>query len=330
MEQYFVMRTPPYPSDPQPDPRFQQRLSRILQRWRSTELPYQEALKALQALAQEAQLTGQVLHQSMACNSIAHLYSTHGLFDQAIQAMQDSLSLLELCGARGRANLMMNNMSEVHLSAGRYDEARVIAQEALERAQALEYPFGILLALDHLGCVAVRQGNYAEACEKLTQVLQLSSTPVHENPTELDKRQLAAFRSVILSELAHALLALGDLSGAADYICRACDEGQNSQPIALGYAYRVLGDFVTQAGRAPKAELSDDPDRHYQQAVASFRGVDADVEVAHTYMRQAASLEKRGQKSHAQQALHQAIILYQRLGLKEHAQRAERARTALR
>lgn len=324
------MRTPQYPSDPQPDPRFQQRLSRILERWRSTELPYQEALKALQALAQEAQLMGEVLHQSMACNSIANLHSTHGLFDQAIRAMQDSLSLLERCGARGRAIVMLNNLSEVHLCAGRYEEARIIAQEALERAQTVEYHFGILFALDHLGRIAIRQGRHAEACEKLTQVLELSTTPIHNNPTELDKRQLAAFRTVVLSELAHARLALGDLSGAAEYACRAYDEGQHSQPLALGYAHRVLGDVMTQAGRAPREGLSEDPDFYYQQAVTNFRGLDADVEVAQTYMHQAASLEKRGQKAHAQQALHQAIILYQRLGLKEDAQRAERARAALR
>ena len=58
--------------------------------------------------------------------------------------------------------------------------------------------------------------------------------------------------------------------------------------------------------------------------------MDADVEVAQTYMHQATSLETRGHKARAQQALHQASILYQRLGLKEDAQRAERARAALR
>ena len=238
------MRTPQYPSDPQPDPRFQQRLSRILERWRNTELPYQEALNALQALAQEAQLTGQVLHESMACNSIANLYSTHGLFDEAIRAMQDSLQLLEICGARGRSIVMMNNLSEVHLCAGRYDEARTIAAESLERAQAMDYRFGILFALDHLGRIAIRQGGYTEACEKLTQVLELSTTPIHENPTDLDKRQLTAFRTVVLSELAHAAL-------------------------ALGYAYRVLGDLITRTGRAPRESLSADPDFYYQQAITS-------------------------------------------------------------
>ncbi len=157
-----------------------------------------------------------------------------------------------------------------------YDNRRALryAQEARELAQVINYTSGLALALEHLGWINYRLGDYSAAFETSTEALRLSEelkdpaavvrclntiAAVNGEQGQFDlsiSNFQKAYRVALqagnaflmarsLNNVAYTYFRTGRVDSARHYAKQALDAGERSHNnYVIGFAWRTLGDVA--------------------------------------------------------------------------------------
>ncbi|MCU0496397.1 MAG: tetratricopeptide repeat protein [Anaerolineae bacterium] len=306
----------------EPTAEFDQVCSDIRRRWEIGELPFNDAYQALQVKHQEAVSAGHLANQARAYNLMGYLQHYRGDLNASIRHYEEARALFERIGNLGRIAHMDLNNGENYRLKGDFTRARrlyrfayeIAAQQGDRRTQAF--------ASLNEGLVLVTVGQFKSALRALQEALDLMMS-LPQDTQRLD---------AVLSEIRHAIatiyLAEGNYLQAWQEAKLALKHAEIEQErTAIALAYRLMGEIITQI--QPEDASFSDPDDYFRLSLETFRGVNAEAEMARTMFAQAQSLAHRGKKTIAARKLQQVMIMFTQLGMVDDAAKAAEAQLSV-
>jgi len=122
----------------------------------------------------------------------------------------------------------------------------------------------------------------------------------------------------------------GDAKAAWGQALKALEASEKSgKPLQRGYANRIMGEVITELKESPEPPLPSDPDEYFRTALAAFREINAEAELARTMYAHALSMAARGRRMIAARKLQQVMIIFTRLGMVDDAARAAEAQLSV-
>jgi tetratricopeptide (TPR) repeat protein len=208
------------------------------------------------------------------------------------------------------------NMGENFRYRGEFKRAQMLYRNAYTAADELNDNRNKTIAVTNEGLTYIATGDFQQARVLLEEGLELSKQ--WEN-----QEQREALLTEIFYGLAEVDLALEHFALAWEHAYLALNHANSSKNLhSVGLAYRVLGDVLTALDEVPEGATFDNPDSYFRKAIATFKEIDAEAEVARTVFQHARSLAKRGRKRNAAQLLHNAMAIFTKLGMTDDAARA--------
>lgn len=310
----------PYEQDPTAE--FDQACSEVRRRWEIGELPFNDAYQALQIKHQEAVESGHLANQARSQNLMGYLQHYRGDLNASIRHYEEARALFEQIGNIGRVAQMDLNNGENYRLKGDFTRARRLYRFAYETARDQGITRIQSFASLNEGLVLIEVGQFKSALRALQEALDLMLS-LGDTPQRLDS---------VLSEIRHGMarihLAEGNYTEAwqeAKLAFKHAEIDQERTYIAL--VYRLMGEIVTQI--QPKDAQFSDPDEYFQLSLETFRGVNAEAEMARTMFAQAQSLAHRGKKTIAARKLQQVMMMFTQLGMIDDAAKAAEAQLSV-
>ncbi|MCU0514101.1 MAG: tetratricopeptide repeat protein [Anaerolineae bacterium] len=318
--------TPPStsPQEREPAPEFNAAGLDFIERWERGELPVLETVAGLNALAREAADRGQLANQARAEHLLGYIEHYRGNLSTSILHYDRARRLYEQVGNTRRVAAIDLNQGENYRNRGEFTRARRLYHAAYEAAVRLNDVALQALALTNQGLIEITQKDYGRARASLEKGLDLT-----EALPRTDKDEQRAFHALRCEQ--HQGLATLDLlarqpAAAWEQARRALEHARRSgQAISTGYAYRILGDVLTELPAAPVIDSPATPDDYYRLAMEAFRAVNAEGELGRTLYAHALSLARRSKRRAAAGLFREAMVIFTRLGMTDDAARAAEA-----
>ncbi|GAB5493519.1 MAG: hypothetical protein Phog2KO_37340 [Phototrophicaceae bacterium] len=306
---------------------FRQRVNKIYESWHQNEISFPIALTQIEALRKEAIAEDNKLNEAGIYNILGIMYGYRSSYDDSIKNFDKARELFHDSGAIRRTATVDLNLGETYRLLGNFTRAKTYFRRAYEEAKTLEEIPLQVLALTNEGQMWFSLKSFDKARATLEKSLHISETEWHpENDRE--KINFADNACEIHHALVSVHLGIDNPEEAWEHAIKAFGHAEYSGRIVrMGYAYRALGDVITQLGESPDPDYNSDVDYYYDQAMSAFKQVKAEGEVAKTLLAQGQSLSKRGKKRSAGNKYQQAMVLFTRLGMMDSAAEAAQAQT---
>ena len=179
-------------------------------------------------------------------NLLTAIHGTQGHFEQAAQECQRALAIFQEIGARSDAMFQGGNLALIAGMRGDYRAALEHFKVTLRLARELGRRDAEMLYLNNIGGEQVKLGEYLEAEQTLSQVIQMSETTPF--------RQLGES----YCHLANATLGLDKVQLALDYAQRGLDLGRtNKANDVIVWAWRAFGKIAAYQGQQVSVLNSD-------------------------------------------------------------------------
>ena len=294
--------------------------------WQSADMPLKDALQRMEALALEAQASGN--NANYRCAELllgvmqgyrADLDESSRHFERAQTRFEEASSHRHMIGA------ILHQGTQYRLQ-GNSSRACFLFHAAYDAAKELDYMEMLAHAACNEGLMLLSGGQLEDAQAKLEEAYAIATAlPTGEQQQEL------------FCEIHHGLASLYcrlekfDLAWihALDALTIAHDL---EKPLLLGYANRAMAEVLSAISSRPSNAAptrSSDPDHYFDAASSAFHEVNAEGELARTLYMQALSLADRGNRVRALRVLQQAMILFTRLSMADDAANANEAQIRL-
>lgn len=311
--------------DTEPTAEFNKRCVTVIRSWEAGDMPFEDAITAMDNLLTEAQRTSHVANQARAEHGLGYLQHYRGNLNISIRHYEQARALYVRCGNRSRAANIDLNQGENYRFKGDFKRARRLYQTAYETATELDNIHIQTLAAVNEGLVLLALDKQELAEAAFVRGFELSKQWPQENRVQLPG---------LLCEIHHGMavihLARSEHTSAWTHALQALEAAQLSgQPLQIGYANRTIGEVVTVIEQVPVEGFPTEPDPYFRTSVEAFREIDADAEMARTMYAQARSLAIRGRRTTAARKLQQAMIIFTKLGMVDDAARAAEAQLAV-
>lgn len=306
--------------DSEPTPEFNARGVTILQQWQAGQLPFQSAIATLTALAQEAAASGHLANQGRAEHFLGYMQHYRGNLNTSIIHYDRSRSLFQRLGNRDRVAMIDMNQGENYRNKGEFARARRLYRSAYEAATSLKNLRVQTISIVNEGLTLISMKDYPAARAALDEGYRLSEQWTPELPG------IGGLRCEIYHGLATLELLADNAAAAWTHARQALVEAQQAQQVvSVGYAYRILGEVMTELGDSPEPDMPANPDEYYRSALDAFREVNAEGEIGRTIYCQAKSQARRGKRRAAAQMFREAMVIFTRLGMTDDAAKAAEA-----
>ncbi|MFW5690985.1 MAG: hypothetical protein ACOCXZ_00680 [Chloroflexota bacterium] len=300
----------------------------VIQHWENGEFAFKEAIARLTAMSQQAAADGLVIDQGRAEQILAYVQHYRGNLDASIHHNERARALYARGKNQRRVGIIDLNQGENFRFKGDFARAVRLFQQARRTAERYEDITTQTMATVNEGLVLLTLRQDMEARRVLLEGLELTNH--YPSEREIDRTQLRR----ILCEIHHGMavinLRAGDMANAWDEARRALEIAEDTgDPILRGYAYRTIGEVITEYGKSPDPRYSSDPDDHFRVALEAFNSLNAEAEIARTMYAQALSLAARGRRTTAARKLQHVMIAFSRLGMVDDAARAAEAQLSM-
>jgi tetratricopeptide (TPR) repeat protein len=306
--------------DMEPTAAFEGRCLAVVNHWQAGSLPFEDASAQLEALKTEAEASTHVANQARAAYLLGYMAHYRGSLDASIHHYEQARRLFESVGNRARVARCDINLGESYRFKGDFNQARRLFRQAREIAAELNVLDTRTVALANGAQIMLTMGQYPAAREAFEEAYQLSQEWPPDSPA----------LPALLCEIHHGLAVIhlhdGQSQAAWSHAARALEIAQKHQgPLHVGFANRTAGEVLTLLETPPGDGRPDDPDVYFHTANESFRGINAEGEVARTLYAHGRSLARRGKRITAARKLQQAMDIFTRLGMIDDAARAAEA-----
>lgn len=303
----------------------------VLRRWRTGELPFNEAITMMTQKANEAVAEEHVANHARAEQLLGYLQHYRGNLNTSIRHYDRARALFQQVGNDRRLMVIDLGNGENYRLKGDFSKARRMYQSAYEVADRLGELELKTIALVNEGLVLLSQNQMVPAQRAFQEGLALAE----------GWRDRLDERPALLCEIHHGLTIIYLQSRQVDLAWEHASAalvaaGESGEPKQMGYAYRALGEVVTQIDNASPLvtvnvppEIVADPDDYFRSALQAFRDVNMEAEIARTMFAQARSLAWRGRKTTAARKLQQVMIMFSELGMVDDAAKAAEAQLAV-
>lgn len=310
------------------DPQFRARCNALFDSWQSGVVPFHKISDGLRDLKHEALAENNPANQGAVELISGIIQGYRGNLDESIVHFERARELFEASALPERVATCTLNIGESYRLKGSFPRARRYFQTAYEVAQRLGSTAGQVVALTNEGQTLLSMGDLYAARQALEEAASLSQEPWGDD--ERDERN----RLDNLCEIYYALSAIflqeGQLRQAWEHARKSYDIATRlSQPLRLGYANRAVASVISEMGESPDPAFENNPDMYFDGALAVFREVKAEGELARTFYAHGRSLLKRGDRRAAARKLQQATVIFSRLGMADDAARAADAQLGL-
>lgn len=254
---------------------------------------------------------------AMSLSNLANIESARGRFDEAREHHRQALELRRASGDRSGVIGSLNNIAVIDYERGDLAQARAGWVQALSEAGAIGALPLSALALSNLGELALSENDYDEARRRLEEALTIA-TDIDDRRLQAEvKRNLALVESALghTSEavsLAHRSLQAAAAAGLRDCEARAL--------ICLGCVLSRSIFVSGSQGAGPENALG-----YFERGLAMLRELGNASELARGLEAFGTYHLECGQQSAGVAVLREALLLYERLGMK----RAERVHALL-
>jgi Nif-specific regulatory protein len=291
--------------------------------------------------------TADVFHEAKACHNLAMAYAESGQWEEAILHYQQSQVIKERIGDLDGLALTLNNMGILFMHQGLWEEARRSQEKALEIRKKLKDRYGLTGSYDNLGDLARVRGRWKEADrlyrkaskirENIGDQLGLCYSQLNFGRLHLDQDHVQKARPYLTSSWTcfedredlvgrmHADAALSELWLARGELERARQHGQQalSQTIQGGHllvqaqVQRILGMVEMLSGAESAAE------QQLLQSAENAQALQARYELAKTHFYLGLVKQKGASPRQAIRHYREALILFQKLGVKRYMSKIE-------
>ncbi len=318
-----------------------------------------------------AESTDNGLLRLQARAQLGRIHHDRGDYRQAAATLREVLSALEasrlghdvgavsgvssIARPRGTSRMPLVVQSTTYLAwslaeLGEFGEATRRAEASLRLTQALDNPFGLIMACMGVGMVYVRQGNAAAAMPPLEQGLQVCHTfgftalVFHGIAASLGAAYALANRTAeaipllrkvadqaasmkLVSDHLLGAIPLGEVALATGQIEEAAQRGGHALDLARQhkqrghevYALRLLGEVAAQRD-PPDVEAAEE---HYRSAMALAHELGMRPLIAHCHLGLGKLYRRTGKREQAQEHLTTATTMYREMGMQHWLDQAE-------
>jgi tetratricopeptide (TPR) repeat protein len=312
----------------EPTPEFNETVMGVVRQWEVGEMTFKETIAQLTVLSQQAIAEGHIVHQGRVEQLLGYVQHYRGNLETSIHHNKRARKLYEQAGNGRRVGVIDLNQGENYRFKGELSRSIQLYQLAYEAASQHDDLTTQTLSRVNEGLALMTLHRDDEAVDALQAGYQLAQTW----PDDTEANALA--RSRMLCEVHHGMATInlrnGNPQKAWTEAVQALTLAQTGgDPIQLGYAFRIIGEVITELDGAPLDEYDDDPDVYFRQAQDAFRQLNAEAEIARTMFAQALSLGKRGRRTTAARKLQHVIIMFSRLGMADDVGRAAEAQRSM-
>ncbi len=309
-----------------PSRSIKQQSADILTQWESGTLTYQEAIGQLIALKGEVSHEGRLEDEAFLESRIGVIEGYRGNYATGIAHFERARDLYLSANDPRQVVTCNLNIGETYRLKGNFSRALQYFRIGYEAALELGDRELQVMARANESQMMMSQGHVTQAEETLRECYGLCETPfpvpAGSTPESIARAQLDQ-RADITQALTSIYLKQGRIDDAWHFAKEsyllATELGTD---LRLGFAYRALAEVITDLPTASGADFESDPDIYFTDSVARFKAVNAEGEMARTLYAQGCSLGKRGRSTLAARKLHQAMIIFSRLGMVDDAARA--------
>ncbi|MBK9125965.1 MAG: tetratricopeptide repeat protein [Chloroflexi bacterium] len=308
------------------DSNLQQHSTALLTAWEDGTLSYHDAVAQLNTLRAEAQTRARPEDEAFLESRLGVIEGYRGNYVGSIAHFERARDLYLRANNRRQVVTCTLNIGETYRLKGNFARARQYFRTGLDAAVELGDRELQVLARANESQMMISQGNAAQAEASLRECYALCEEPfpvlAGASPEVVARNQLDQ-----RADIAHALSTLYLDSGDIEQAWHFAQEGLKlatllQTDLRIGFAYRALGEVVTVLEHPPEPPLSPDPDHYFSESIARFKAVNAEGETARTLFAQGRSLRRRGRQTQATRKLHQAMIMFSRLGMVDDAAKA--------
>lgn len=310
----------------EPTESFELACSSAFSAWQAGDVPFNDTAGRLRQLRQEAV---KVFHVANEARAEFFLGVMHGYRTNLNLAAQHFRRARELYDRVGNVQQIVScdvNLGEIARQRGDFSQARRLFDEAYQYAKELE----------NLGVMTVSLVNKGQALRSLGQ-LDAAHEAIQEGLLLYNKWSPEPVRTDLLTEANYGLAVIrleqGHLADAWEAAKKTYALAhEDEQPMQVGFANRAMAEILTALGQIPEEDQADFPldiDSYFQAALAAFRDIDAEGEIARTTFAQAKSLSMRGRRVHAARRIQQAMIAFAQLGMIDDAAQAAKLQTQI-
>jgi tetratricopeptide (TPR) repeat protein len=314
------------PQEPQVDEVFAERYRATMADWQSGGISASDAEQELMALGKEAEDEGNRLHRGAVELNLGIIQGYLANFTRSAHHFENARQDLESVGAISQMLTCDLNIGEVYRLQGNFARAQIFFHRAFMEAKNIDHKRTMAVALTNEGQMWISMGSPNKAYDMLHEALSIASQPYSDE----DDERVHLARLGVLAEIYHALtqisLANGDTIKAWSYAKNSYENANLTQhPMRMGYGNRAVADAITALGDAPEPSFDHDPDTYYKQAMDYFRAVHMEGDVAKTMFARGKSLVRRGKKASAAKLFQQALVIFEKLGMRDDAAKAAEA-----
>jgi tetratricopeptide (TPR) repeat protein len=313
-------------SSPAQRPTVPRRSSDVVMLWENGRLSYQAALDQLIALKAEAASDGNIADEAFVETRIGLVESARGSAATAIAHFERARELYLRADNRRQVITCSLHIGETYRLRGNASRARQYFRIGYEAALELGDRELQVHARASEAQMMMAQGHGLLAEPLLRECYGLAAEPypVPAGAThDATSRAQAGQRIDVANGLATICLEQERYDEAWEFAEEAFSLATAlGHDLRLGLAARVLADTITALGSPPVPGFHADPDVYYADSAAHFRAVNAEGEIARTLFAQGRSLGQRDRSTLAARKLHQAMVIFSRLGMVDDAARA--------
>lgn len=306
-------------SQVQPSEDFETRCREIQLAWRSAALPFDEAIKQMNMLVEEAKNLSHQANYARALNFLGTMHGYRGKYKAALTCFQQAHGIFAELGNKRHMAIADLNLGETYRNQGQYHLAQRLFHSAYETAKEFNDATLQMVSIVNEGLMLLNLGHLDSANRAFEKGYQLANlVPETES-----------VRNATLCEIHYGLAAIhlenGRLPNAYYHAQQAVLEAQKTnQPLSIGIAFRTMGTVLAAFDPQP-----DDPEAAFNEAYAAFRKIEAEGELARTMYEHGRYLIKSGQRLRAGKRLQNAMVIFARLGMTAEAAKAAEAQNAV-
>lgn len=304
----------------EPAPEFDAQCLDIFNQFKQGDLPFEDAVKQINALNRSARESEIYIHQGRCEHLLGNLRLDRGHLNTAIRHYEQARRMYELAYNPRRVAAIDLNIGEGYRYKGDFARARKQYNMAYQGGKETGSLLVETAALANEGQMLIALGEYEAARLVLEASFELAQSWGD------DLNQLDALLCEVYQGLATVYLQAGDTQHAWEQAKLALDAAQRSKrQMDAGFANRAIANVLTAIGKAPEKDFVSDPDEYYNRAIEAFRSVNAEAEIGRTLQAQGWSVAKRGRKLGAARKFQQALSIFTDLGMVDDAAKAAEA-----
>jgi tetratricopeptide (TPR) repeat protein len=305
-------------------PEVEKECSRILAGWQAGKIVYQEAVERLAGIRQTATAENKPADEGYTeiINGIMQGY--RGNLDASVHHFEQARDLMLKVGNREQVIRCLLNIGETYRLKGSFTRAMQHFKTAYEAAKEVGNRPIQLVARSNEGQMLISMKRYESARTILLECYRVGKEFIHSADAQKHEYGWKDHLCSNMQFLTEIYLELGEIEEAWRYASEALELANELKlPMELGRSNRLIGEVLTEKGLP---DVSDDEiDAYFNKAVAAFREIKLDGDLGTTIYAFGKSLAKRGKKAAAARKLQQAVLIFTKLGMVDHAAKAAEA-----